>query len=899
MDCQIPTSSEQSRMYWTPTMERYFVDLMLDHMQQGNRVGHTFNKQAWTEMLIMFCAKFGSQLDDDILKNHYTALWKQFNDVKDLLDQNGFSWDDTQQMVVADDDVWDAYIKGHPEVQHYRNKPIMNFNDLCFIFAYTTADGRYSRSSHDIDFEDEIQGLNGEAKEAQTPSFSNCIKTYWSLAMDHYLIDLLLDQVLEGNKIGDTFIISAWNEMLKSFNSRFGSHYEKGVLMNRYKHLRQQYNDVKHLLSYTGFSWDKSWEMVTAEEYVWDSFTKMYPDAELYRFVSVPSYQKLCVIYGEEGCNGRPSCTSHPEDLNYKHPDSYYSKTYWTPSMDRYLVDLLLKQVHKRQRIDGIFSEQIWIDIAASFNDRFGSQPDKYILEGQYKCLKKLYNDVKNLLELDEFSWDESRQMVVGPDDFWDAYTQEHPEGTLFRTKRIPNYNDLCIVCGNLAAEGRSNQSDPYVYFSGDALQNGNCLRSGWAPPMDQYFIDLMLEQIRRGNMVDRNFNRQGWDAIIAKFVAKFGSQYDQDVLKWRFKVMRKLFLDMRVLIDENGFVWDELRQMVTASDETWDAYVKEYSDVQSYWNRPLPSYNDLMLIYGNASADGRHSHVTNLDDDALQGNISREDSQSSSTSDMLGICWSKQMDSYFIKIMFRQVLGGNKVGHTFNKQAWACMTASINKKFGLQFDKHVLENQFLSLMKQYDDISTLLNQNGFVHEEIQKRAIFDDDDMWEDYIKEHPGAISYKDTILENYNKLSTIFTGEIHDGKSRNLFQLLNADDNALDMGVDGIFGAPPPSPARDIEVSSGRKRHQPTLPLTSTRGRKIKKTCKDSQEVGTSYTVEKNFSSIESIVDALQTVPDMDDELFFDACDLLEDERKARAFVKMDIPRRKKWLLRNLRS
>lgn len=36
----------------------------------------------------------------------------------------------------------------------------MNFNDLCLVFAYTVADGRYSRSSHDIDLDDDIQGLN-------------------------------------------------------------------------------------------------------------------------------------------------------------------------------------------------------------------------------------------------------------------------------------------------------------------------------------------------------------------------------------------------------------------------------------------------------------------------------------------------------------------------------------------------------------------------------------------------------------------------------------------------------------------------------------------------------------------------------------------------------------------
>lgn len=111
MSDQLPGANDRTRTYWTPTMERYFIDLMLEQMHRGNRVGHTFNKQAWIDMLNLFNAKFGSQYDKDVLKGRYTNLWKQFNDVKNLLDQNGFSWDESRQMVVADDYVWDTHIK--------------------------------------------------------------------------------------------------------------------------------------------------------------------------------------------------------------------------------------------------------------------------------------------------------------------------------------------------------------------------------------------------------------------------------------------------------------------------------------------------------------------------------------------------------------------------------------------------------------------------------------------------------------------------------------------------------------------------------------------------------------------------------------------------------------------
>ena len=35
-----------------------------------------------------------------------------------------------------------------------------NFSDLCLIYGYTTADGRYSRSSHDMDVDDEVHAMN-------------------------------------------------------------------------------------------------------------------------------------------------------------------------------------------------------------------------------------------------------------------------------------------------------------------------------------------------------------------------------------------------------------------------------------------------------------------------------------------------------------------------------------------------------------------------------------------------------------------------------------------------------------------------------------------------------------------------------------------------------------------
>lgn len=106
-----PLNNERSRTDWTAAMDQFFIDLMLDQLGKGNKIGNTFNKQAWTDMLALFNAKFGPQHGKRVLRHRYKKLWKYYSDVTILLKQIGFSWDDEREMILADDDVWDVYIK--------------------------------------------------------------------------------------------------------------------------------------------------------------------------------------------------------------------------------------------------------------------------------------------------------------------------------------------------------------------------------------------------------------------------------------------------------------------------------------------------------------------------------------------------------------------------------------------------------------------------------------------------------------------------------------------------------------------------------------------------------------------------------------------------------------------
>lgn len=182
---------------------------------------------------------------------------------------------------------------------------MLNFNDLCLIYGYTVADGRYSRSSHDTEFEDDIHGVNigvfllflvwlqcfffkmSGLLHAATPGFvgessgslvhlsKESSKTEWTPVMDQYFIELLLDQIGRGNKNGNGFSKQAWTDMLALFNARFTSQYGKRVLRHRYNKLSKYYKDMEAILKEDGFLWDETRQMISADDAVWDSYIKV------------------------------------------------------------------------------------------------------------------------------------------------------------------------------------------------------------------------------------------------------------------------------------------------------------------------------------------------------------------------------------------------------------------------------------------------------------------------------------------------------------------------------------------------------------------------------------------------------------------------------------------------
>ncbi|XP_057468414.1 uncharacterized protein LOC130757641 [Actinidia eriantha] len=441
-----------------------------------------------------------------------------------------------------------------------------------------------------------------------------------------------------------------------------------------------------------------------------------------------------------------------------------------------------------------------------------------------------------------------------------------------------------------------------------DFSSSSENLRTNWTLPMDHCFLELLLEQVNRGNKNGNVFIKEAWTEMIARFNDKFGFKHKTDVLKNRYKWLRKQYSNIKILI-QNGFSWDEKQQMVTADNHVWEDYIKAHPDMQTYRAKVVPYYNKLCKICGHAVADGRYS-LSSLDVD-YENEAKALDDQTLPQSDPAKIDWSREMDEYFIQLMLEQVRKGNKIGRTFKNKAWIDMIVQFNTKFGYQHGKVVLKNRYNILSRQYCTIKYLLSQGGFSWDEKQQMLIADDR-VWKKVIKASRNFRRYRNKTMPGYVDMCVICGSETANVRS-DISPSGLSFEKKTPAKTSGVFAVPEGCQETSEwgsikKLTDQQKKRGPDVEVNfhpSNKAQKVDEGIEDAmREIAVAVTIltKKNNDGhcidTKNVINALQAIPDMDEDLLLDACDFLEDESKARMFLALDQTLRKKWLTRKLR-
>lgn len=184
------------------------------------------------------------------------------------------------------------------------------------------------------------------------------------------------------------------------------------------------------------------------------------------------------------------------------------------------------------------------------------------------------------------------------------------------------------------------------------------------------------------------------------------------------------------------------------------------------------------------------------------------------------------------------------------------------------------------------------------------------------DYVQTHTGARQYMARPIPHYEDLCSIFRELNHDDKDGILsHQNLEIHDQSPAASISSYeqFPMEKGSSYSGFKTSTAKESSKRLLDPSPTTG-SSKKLCSENEgvalairEMATAVSSladtrkedeNSNTIPVEIVVAAIQALPEMDEELVLDACDFLEDEKKAKTFMALDVKLRKKWLLRKLR-
>ncbi|KAI3859812.1 hypothetical protein MKX03_013687, partial [Papaver bracteatum] len=97
------SNPQNGRTTWTTPMDRLFIGLMANQVLEGQLLDGQFSKHAWTHIVDNFKQSFGSSFTKDVLKNCMKTLKKNYVAVSTLRGKSGFGWDQSREILVADD----------------------------------------------------------------------------------------------------------------------------------------------------------------------------------------------------------------------------------------------------------------------------------------------------------------------------------------------------------------------------------------------------------------------------------------------------------------------------------------------------------------------------------------------------------------------------------------------------------------------------------------------------------------------------------------------------------------------------------------------------------------------------------------------------------------------------
>ncbi|PPD89569.1 hypothetical protein GOBAR_DD13495 [Gossypium barbadense] len=149
-------ASRGSKRKWVPEEDAALVSCMVDlhnggtfNADTGFKAGYLNKLERMLQTVLpnaMLKAKPNIESRIRLLKREWSIVYDMLNGQNN----SGFGWDEHRLLVVAEDAVWDSYLKSHQEAAQFRYRTFPYYDQLTTIYARDRATGKDAQTATDV-----------------------------------------------------------------------------------------------------------------------------------------------------------------------------------------------------------------------------------------------------------------------------------------------------------------------------------------------------------------------------------------------------------------------------------------------------------------------------------------------------------------------------------------------------------------------------------------------------------------------------------------------------------------------------------------------------------------------------------------------------------------------------
>ncbi|KAH7905762.1 hypothetical protein BJ138DRAFT_1227040 [Hygrophoropsis aurantiaca] len=142
---------------WTTADDATLVATLREQQAAGNQADSGWKASVWVAAAQALAGSEaqsgGAAKKPKGCSDHWSLLKNNCLIVQKLRGLSGFGWDDSRCLVVAPSDVWERYIKDHPDAEVWRTKSFPLFDDIISLIKgrFATGDGALHIPEEDHD----------------------------------------------------------------------------------------------------------------------------------------------------------------------------------------------------------------------------------------------------------------------------------------------------------------------------------------------------------------------------------------------------------------------------------------------------------------------------------------------------------------------------------------------------------------------------------------------------------------------------------------------------------------------------------------------------------------------------------------------------------------------------